>query len=256
MNFYEFGDENNPIMVLIHGVIQPWDSMMEQIEYFRVDYHIYAVEWDGHTQNQPTEFKSLEAEAKEIEEFFFRKDINQLDVLCGFSMGGAVAHVVWKNQRLKVRNLIMDGAPLVPYPKMMDTFMTKNYLDIIHKSKARDAKTLENFEKNFLPKKYLDSYLKLADNMSDESLRNIVHSASTSALYTIIRNDSRILYIHGTKMNEMYSKKSAKLLKKAYPEAKVICYNGKAHLECAIFEPEVWCKDVRAFLKKDEKAGV
>ncbi|MBO5082695.1 MAG: hypothetical protein J6C06_08825 [Lachnospiraceae bacterium] len=49
MNFYEFGDENNLIMVLIHGVIQPWDSMMEEIEYFRVDYHIYAVELDGHT---------------------------------------------------------------------------------------------------------------------------------------------------------------------------------------------------------------
>ena len=73
MNFYEFGDENNPIMVLIHGVIQPWDSMMEEIEYFRVDYHVYAVELDGHTQNQPTEFKSLEAEAKEIEEFFLQK---------------------------------------------------------------------------------------------------------------------------------------------------------------------------------------
>ncbi len=250
MNFYEFGDKNNPIMVFIHGVIQPWDSMMEQIEYFRVDYHVYAVELDGHTQDKPTAFVSLEAEAKEIEAFFFRKGIKQLEVLCGFSMGGAVAHVVWKNQRLKISNLIMDGAPLVPYPKMMDTFMTKNYLDIIHKSKERDAKTLQNFEKNFLPKKYLESYLKLADNMSDESLRNMVHAASTSALYTIIKNDSRILYLHGTKMNEMYSKKSAKLLKKAYPEAVVICHRGKAHLECAIFEPTVWCKDVRGFLEQ------
>ena len=155
MNFYEFGDKNNSIMVFIHGVIQPWDSMTEEITYFRNDYHVYAVELDGHTQDKPTEFVSLEAEAKEMEEFFFQKGIKQLDVLCGFSMGGALAHVIWKNQRLKVRNLIMDGAPLVPYPKMLDTFMTKNYLDIIHKSKAREPKTLQNFEKNFLPKKNL-----------------------------------------------------------------------------------------------------
>lgn len=249
MNFYEFGDKDNPIMVLIHGVIQPWDSMMEQIKYFQGDYHIYAVELNGHTQDAPTEFVSLEAEAKAIEEFFFDKSIKELDVLCGFSMGGAIAHVIWKNQRLKIRNLIMDGSPLVPYPKMLETFMTKNYLDIIHKSKAREPKTLKNFEKNFLPKKYLESYLKLADNMSDTSMRNIVHGAGTSALYTIIKNDSRILYMHGTKMNEMYSKKAAKLIKKAYPEAAVICYKGKAHCECAIYEPSKWCEDVSKFLK-------
>lgn len=249
MNFYEFGQEINPIMVFIHGVIQPWDSMMEHIQYFQGDYHVYAVELNGHTQDAPTEFVSLEAEAKEIEAFFFEKGIKEVDVLCGFSMGGAIAHVIWKNQRLKVKNLIMDGAPLVPYPKLFQSFMMKNYLDIIHNSKAREPKTLHNFEKNFLPKKYLESYLRLADNMSDESMRNIVHAAGTSALYTIIKNESRILYIHGTRMNEMYSKKSAKLIQKAYPEAEVICYKGKAHIECAIYEPDKWCEDVSKFLK-------
>lgn len=255
MNFYEFGDKDNPIMVLIHGVIQPWDSMMEQIKYFQDDYHIYAVELNGHTQDAPTEFVSLEQEAKEIEEFFFDKCIKELDVLCGFSMGGAVAHVVWKNQRLKVCNLILDAAPLVPYPKFLEAYMTKSYINIIKGSKVRDSKTLANFEKYFLPKKYLESFLKLADNISEESVRNIVHAASTSALYTIIKNDSRILYLHGTKGNEIYSKKSAKLLKKAYPEAEVICYKGKAHLECAIYEPANWCQDVWKFLERGKKSS-
>ena len=53
----------------------------------------------------------------------------------------------------------------------------------------------------------------------------------------------------------MYSKKSAQLLKKAYPEAEVICYKGKAHLECVIYEPAKWCEDVHRFLEKNKLKG-
>lgn len=107
------------------------------------------------------------------------RNINTIDVLCGLSLGGVIAREIWKNQKLGVRNLVLDGAPLIAFPKIMESIMTNSYLNIIHKSKVRDRKTLESFKREFLPERYLESYLKIADNMSDESIKNIIHVANT-----------------------------------------------------------------------------
>ena len=48
--------------------------------------------------------------------------------------------------------------------------------DIIRKSQQRDPKTLENCKKNFLPEKYLETFLKVADNMSEPVMKNVTLS--------------------------------------------------------------------------------
>ena len=56
--------------------------------------------------------------------------------------------------------------------------------------------------------------------------------------------------MHGTKGNEILSKKSARLMKKYYPETKVICFKGDLHCYKAIYEPEKWLQVVDTFLKE------
>ena len=41
----------------------------------------------------------------------------------------------------------------------------------------------------------------------------------------------------GGKSNEMLARKSAKYLKKHYPDSSIICLNGKGHCELTMFEP-------------------
>lgn len=236
-------------MVLVHGVLTPWQIWLPQVEAFREKYNVYVVALNAHTQEEASEFISLEAEVKEIEEHLLERGIQKVDVLCGLSLGGVISHEIWRNGRLSVDNLVLDGAPLVPFGKLLEGIMTNNYLSIIHKSKERDPKTLENFKKQFLPEKYLDSYLKIADFMSDASMRNIVDAAAEGKLCADVDNKSRILFIHGTKGNEVLSKKVGKLLKKYYPETQVICFKGDAHCHKAIYEPQKWMEVVSAFVE-------
>lgn len=97
--------------------------------------------------------------------------------------------------------------------KFAINIMIKNYKKIIHQSKARDGKVIESFKKNFLPEKYLDSYLKIADLMTDKSIENIINSVFAGGKIDGIKSQSRILFIHGTKGNEMLFKKAATLMK-------------------------------------------
>ncbi|MDL2310403.1 hypothetical protein LJC13_00320 [Peptostreptococcaceae bacterium OttesenSCG-928-C18] len=144
---------------------------------------------------------------------------------------------------------MLDGTPLVACPRFAVKVMTRNYIKIINKSKTRDKKILESFKKNFLPEKFLESYLKIADFMAEESIRNIVNAAFKKSEYKNTNNQSRILFIHGTKGNEILSKKSAIRMQKLIPKTKIKCFEGDPHCHKAIYEPEKWISVVADFLK-------
>ena len=250
MIVHEFVEGKKPVMVLIHGVLTPWQIWMPQITAFKEKYNIYAIALNAHTEESASEFISTTAEAEEIEQFFQKKNIETIDVLCGISLGGKISHEIWKNGKLTISNLILDGAPLVSCPKIAERIMINNYIKIIHQSKTRDKKVLESFKKQFLPEKYLNNYLKIADFMTDKSMENLTRAAFKDSMCKDVNNQSKILFMHGTKGNEILSKKSARLMKKYYPETKVICFKGDLHCYKAIYEPEKWLQVVDTFLKE------
>ncbi len=247
MKLHEFGNANQPVMVLIHGVLTPWQIWKPQIKAFQDTYHIFVVALSAHTEEEVSEFVSLEAEVAEILQGLKEHNITTIGILCGLSLGGVIAHEIWKIGTLPIKHLVLDGAPLLPFPLGSGKIMTRSYLNIIHRSKKRDPKVLASFKKNFLPEKYLDSYLKIADFMTDTSMTNIIKAADTGNLCTTVDNQSRILFLHGTRGNEILSKKVAKLMKKAYPETEVVCFKGDAHCYKAIYEPEKWIELIENF---------
>ncbi len=247
MLVHEFVDGHKPVMVLVHGVLTPWQVWTPQIDSFREHYDIFAIALNAHTEEAASEFISVLAESEEIVAYFKAKKIDTIDVLCGLSLGGKIVHEIWKSGKLKIRNLIMDGAPLAACPKFAINIMIKNYKNIINKSRKRDAKLFRKFN-NFLPEKYLNSYLKIADLFTDRSVENIVNSVFAGGKIIGIDNQCRILFIHGTKANEVLSKYSAKLMKRCYPDAEVVCFRGEAHCYKAIFQPEKWIEVVKNFL--------
>ena len=116
MVIHEFIDGNKPIMVLVHGVLTPWQVWTPQINFFKERYDVYAVALDAHLEDKESEFISVADEADKIIKHFQKKNIMKIDVLCGISLGGKIAHEIWKRGTLTVNNLIMDGAPIPPFP--------------------------------------------------------------------------------------------------------------------------------------------
>lgn len=247
MLVHEFVDGNKPAMVLVHGVLTPWQIWTPHIDSFRVHYNIYAIALNAHTEETASEFISVLAEAEEIIAYFENSGIHTIDVLCGLSLGGKIAHEIWKSGRLRIRNLVMDGAPLAACPKFAVKIMIKSYKSIIHQSKERNKKVIANFPK-FLPEKYWTNYLKIADLFTDNSIENICNSVFAGGKIEGIDNQSRILFIHGTKANEVLSRRSAKLMKKHYPITQVVCFHRDAHCHKVFFQPEKWIAVVEDFL--------
>ena len=59
-----------------------------------------------------------------------------------------------------------------------------------------------------------------------------------------------VYFFHGTALNEMLAKKSAKYVRKCYPTTIVKCFKGKFHCENALFNPDIMISELDKIFDK------
>ncbi len=238
MKILEFGDSKNPKLILIHGFQSPWQVWEKYIERYVKRFHVIVPVMTGHDPEKKEDFISFVGEAKAVEDHIISRYGNKVYALFGMSMGGVLAATIWQNNRLSINKIIFDGSPLVSLSPFMKKFTNNFYLSVTHKSQRRDKKTLKSGEA-ICPKEHFEHFLSLLDNMTDETIVNALSAIADFRLSESVRKlDTEIYFFHGTKMNEMLAKKSAKHLRKLRNDAKIICLHGKAHCEVSLFSPE------------------
>ena len=249
MRFHTVGNESGKVIVLIHGMLNPWQIWQDVADAFSKEYYVVIPELDAHTQGEASDFISVEDEARKIHDYLIQNFGGKLYMICGLSMGGRIAATLAGMQDISTEYLILDGAPLLPMPKIMIRFMMGSYIKIIQKSRKRDPKVLESFKKDFLPERYLDDFLKLADYMDEQSIKNILSSVFSAFEFKRYEDSCKILFMHGTKGNESVSKKAAIKMKEVNPQTQIRCYNGYAHAQLLSFEQSKWIDEVKGFLE-------
>ena len=244
MEILEFGDTSKRKIILIHGFQSPWQVWEKYIEHYKKDFHIIVPIMPGHNPEIKEDFTSFEQTAKELEDYIISRYGSKVYAVYVMSMGGVLTATLWQNKRLEFEKVIFDGSPLVSYNSIMRKFTLTFYLNVTHKSQQRDKKTLEQAVTSIIAKENLDDFLRVLDNMSDTTIKNCINCIGNFKLKSNIDSSSRIYFFHGTAFNEMLAKKTAKYVKKHYPDAVVKCFNGKAHCENALFYPEIMIEEL------------
>ena len=214
MKILEFGDISKSKIILIHGFQCPWQVWNKYIEYYKNKFHIIVPIMSGHNPEVKDDFISFASDAKEIEEYILSRYGKEIYAVYGMSMGGVLTATLWQNNRLSFDKMIFDGSPLVSYNSFMKVFMKKFYVDITHKSQQRDKKTVEQATKVIISEDNLEYFLKVLDNMSDITVENSIDGIADFKLSQgIYTPDTVVYFFHGTAVNEMLAKKSAKFVK-------------------------------------------
>ena len=238
MNILEFGDKSKRKLILVHGFQSPWQVWEKYIEHYKKDFHIIVPIISGHNPDVKEDFVSFSKDAKELEDYIISNYGKKVYGICGMSMGGVFSAILWQNKRLEFEKVIFDGSPLLSLNSFMKNFTLNFYLKVTHKTQQRDKKTLEQAN-TICPKEHMGSFIKILDNMSDTTIKNCLSCIADFKLKPEINStNTKIYYFHGTAMNEMLAKKSAKYVKKHYPDTVVKCFKGKAHCENSLFNPE------------------
>ena len=248
MIFHTYGKKEDKAVVLIHGMLTPWQIWNTAIKKFKRDYYVIVPELDAHTELNPTMFHSVEEEADKIRDYLKEEIGGKVFLLAGLSMGGRIAATLAKNEEMKIGDLVLDGAPLAKMNGLMKAVLKTNYRTIINKTKQRDAKLMEQAKRDFLPEEMLPYYIKIAENMTIESIDNVIDSVFSDFVIEKFASDMKILFMHGTKRNESVSRKCAIKMKSMNPQTDIRSYEGMAHAELACFKPEQWVNEVEAFI--------
>ena len=248
MIFHTYGNKENKAVVLIHGMLTPWQIWKHAIEKFSKDCYVIVPELDAHTELTPTVFHSIEEETAKIHDYIMEELSGDIYLLAGLSMGGRIAATLAKSEDLSIENLVLDGAPLAKVNGLMKAIMKSNYKTIIMKSKMHDEKIIEQAKKDFLPDNMIPYYIKIAENMIMVSVNNIIDSVFSHFEYPEYKSGMKILFMHGTKGNESVSAKCAVRMKKINPQTEIRSFDGLAHAELACFKPEQWYEEVRSFI--------
>ena len=248
MIFHTYGNKENKAVVLIHGMLTPWQIWNTAVDKFKRNCYVIVPELDAHTEVTPTVFHSIEEEADKIHDYIMKELNGKVLLLAGLAMGGRIAATIAKSGDITVDNLVLDGAPLTRVNFLMKAVMKSNYKKIIMKSKMHDAKILEQAKKDFLPEDMIPYYVKIAENMIMSSVDNIIDSVFTDFDDHGYAGDMKILFMHGTKGNEQVSRKCALKMKKVNPQTEIRCFEGLAHAELACFKPQQWTDEVERFI--------
>lgn len=251
MEILEYGNKDNKKIILIHGFQCPYQIWEEYIKHYENKFHVIVPILKSHNPNLKENFISFQDTAKEIEDYIIAQYGNEIYAIYGMSMGGIIAANIWQNKRLNINKIIFDGSPLVSYPKIMKNYLTNFYLTVTHKSQQRETKTINNAVNNIVPKDKLEPFLKVLDSLTDDDIKNYINEWGNYILpKNIDTPKTNIYFFHGTKMNEMLAKKTAKYLKKYYIKANIKCFKNKFHCEISLFEPEEMIKELDRILIK------
>lgn len=248
MIFHTFGNSDNKAVMLLHGMLTPWQIWEDAVSVLSKDHFVIVPELDAHTEDKPSRFTSVENEAEQLRDYLIHNHNGELYALCGLSIGGRIAAALAGMDGIKIKHLVLDGAPLMKMPKILIGFMKKSYISIIDKSKKRDPKVIESCKRDFLPERYHEYFFKIADNMDNDSIIRILDSVFNEYIFKTYDSGTKILFMHGTKGNEIVSRKAAIKMKEANPQTEIRCFDGYAHAQLACFEPQNWIKEVSQFL--------
>ena len=235
-------------MILVHGMLNPWQIWEDAAARFSKEYYVIVPELDGHTEEEKSFFVSVEEEAEAIRKYVLENFDGKISALCGLSMGGRIAATLAGMPGISVEALVLDGAPLQKLPGLLRTMIKNSYRMVTEKSRSRDPKILERAKKEFLPERYLEDYLKVADHLDDANISKIIDSVFCPFEFKNYGEHVRILFLHGTKGNEKISAKAAKCMKAVNPQTEIRCFQGYAHAQLASFEIDKWIREVASFL--------
>ncbi len=179
MTVKQFGNPNNPAVMLIHGGGLSWWMWQPQIKALEQEYHLLVPVLDGHGEAAETDFFSIEDSARKMAAYIDRNCGGRLFALCGLSIGAQIAVEILSQRPNIAQKAVIESALVLPMGlgKGTDMLLSLSYPLVRRRWFARlQARQM------YLPDALFEQYFADSMRMSKQSLLNMTMS---NARYTL-----------------------------------------------------------------------
>lgn len=253
MKFYEVGELNKPVIILLPGTCCHWKANFEKvIPFLAEDFRVVCVSYDGFDETEKTIFSDMVTETQKIENYIKENCGGKIHAAYGCSLGGSFVGLLVQRRNIHISHAILGSSDL----DQEDGFSAKFKAWLIGKilygmfQKGR----LPGFMQRRLEKKPADERL-YYENMLDmfgmnntrmsfverESIRNQFYSDLVTPLENGISVSGTTIHIfYAVKMGERYLERYHR-----HFENPDIRRHDMQHEELLICHPEMWTEEVR-----------
>lgn len=258
MTVHEFGNKNNPVIVLLSGTMCYWrGNFGGVIEDLAKDFLVVVVAYTGFDESDRESYSTVNDELEKIERYVKEHYDNKILMAYGSSLGGTfVAHLVARHN-VSMRYGIIGSSDMEQAGNLKATLMarlmvrlTYNFIHtgcysskLMQRRYARQMASPDPYNKAFVSIVGRDKYD--MSFITKESMFNQFKSDITTPLPEKIDNGETEVHIfYANKMGEKYLKRYEK-----YFKSPIIHEHSMRHEELLGVHPDEWCKLVREVCK-------
>lgn len=113
MKFYQFGDKNNPVIMLLPGTCCYWrGNFGHVIDDLQKNFYVVCVSYDGFDETENSEFDSILLQTEKIEQYINESHGGKICAVYGCSLGGSFTGLLAARQKIKMDYCIIGGSDL------------------------------------------------------------------------------------------------------------------------------------------------
>ena len=234
MTFNNFGNKDNPALLLLPGLGVSYEIFLPLIDLLKDRFFIIAAGVDGFLLGKESAFTSVDDQAAQAIAYVKEHLGSRLDVAYGLSLGGKILSRMLERNEIVIEHTVMDAAPLLPLPKWsvdpLRYYQSLNVWTCYHWT---------GFWKFVFHSHYFDVLLdecrKVWPYGKGKAVRDGYKDVYTNKLESIHGSDIHFWY--GTK-EAFVARPQAEHLTRLFPEAHIEVFQGMNHGQFLIDHPE------------------
>lgn len=241
MLFNEFGNKENPPILLLHGMMQDWHSEYELLKPLEEHYRLIIPAQDGFYDGSG-DFTSFADQVRQIEEYVRANYNGKLHGAYGASQGGLMLTELLTRNNITLGTVIMDGCYVAHQGKISGWVTYKMFCKFKNTGKF-PALIMLMMKLMGLKAEDLGMMDSLYLNASDETVRrNFMENYTYRARPEITQNETMVHLWCGSK--EPYAIKSHNILKRYLKNYKEEIMQGFGHGEFLMKHQKEVCEKI------------
>lgn len=241
MKVVEVGQENQDVIVLLHGGGLSWWQYQAQMDLLCENYHVVLPILDGHAGSD-ADFTSIEDNAKRLLDYIDKTYGGSVFLIAGLSLGGQILLEMLALRKNICQYAIVESAAIIPdkltaglvaplFSMSFPLIKKKWFAKMQFRSLGIRADLFEH---------YYEDTVKL-------SKQNLIAFTKASSLYQVKKNLKNSLARVRIIVGEKETKKmhaSARYLHDLLPDSRLEIKAGLAHGQYAINQPDLYVKEL------------
>ena len=241
MKVVEVGQENQDVIVLLHGGGLSWWQYQAQMDLLCENYHVVLPILDGHAGSD-ADFTSIEDNAKRLLDYIDKTYGGSVFLIAGLSLGGQILLEMLALRKDICQYAIVESAAIIPdklTAGLVAPLFSMSFPLIKKKWFAKMQFCYLGIRADLFEHYYEDT-VKL-------SKQNLIAFTKASSLYQVKKNLKNSLARVRIIVGEKETKKmhaSARYLHDLLPDSRLEIKAGLAHGQYAINQPDLYVKEL------------